>query len=1228
MSVSISAAKWNEHGRGGPMKAKGQYDHVLLYNVTSNNTAASSRTLALLMLSAICFCFGCTTAKKDYGASPGQTLLVDSRSPHPLFIEGEEPLSSMLKYRGFLALHDKNDDGYRTGDLNKDNVVDDRDVEFLHAAWWVQSGGDADLDDDAIIGQGDLDTLMHRWGTCESPCEPDLTDDGMVDDNDLMLLSWAYAVQEGVNADMNEDGTIDGRDLVILLNSLDELRDEELAESDQARSSSRPTTDFVPTKYLKERALGNQKPLMPVVPSTDPVPVAQERALGVGQSLESIVRLPPEPRTVVPSAASKRERLPPNRETSLPETRHWDFEDGTLQGWDASHINAHGTAFKHQPTYGNNVSTKRARRNDAAFMELINKIGGDYWDGPYPIGVQGEYWIGTYEKRPNRSWAWGGYIGDGPVGTLVSPEFTLGKRYIHFLIGGGCDERLVRIELSVKGVGGWQAVLDSRRTGKCDEHMERVVIDLDSLDLEIQDSDGRYFKGRLYIHDLSNSSWGHINIDDIWVTDTYPWEEDAPVWGFADTHTHLAAQLAFDGLLFSGRTSDLAADGTENNLSDCGGHAHARNKGVSTSKLIYQMEDQHLFGRKAPEEPWSTAHEPTSATSSKWYSLTHQQMYEKWIHRAYCGGLRLLVAEAVNSRVLAWGLSGNHPDVGPLADSHSYVLQIQEITNIVNRNADWMEIALTPSHARRIIRDNKLAVILGIEVDSFADCDLSMLPTNDGKYYHAGSAPCDIDRVIEELSDVFSMGVRQLHPIHLTDNGFGGAAVYSDEFNTSNHYLNNEFFSVRHVPSTEIAWYFDRKQSVVGSLTWGGALDELSQKKIPGIGGFVGAIAGTVGEVVTLGAQFSKLPVRLSGVIYNYSKDYGHVNQRGLSEHGRALIRAMINRGMIIAVDHMSEVALDELLSLENPTFNLTRESILANPDCMDLADPECQDSAYPIALTHSGARELQFDREEADVSTPYLSLRRKEILKSEGGKRYNQIRRIALIGGITAPGVAGGDIKTSGDVANDCAGSSCSFAQSYQYFLARQAKRIHGLHVGLPIGTDFNGLNGSVNPRYGRHGCWKRNRHFAPSEEVKVSMAMTHPRFLEDGASDYAQRLKQLEKKGVNYDFYNATPGTYVWHDTSLEYDWKKKVRKKMIVEAKQPSLVAAKKREGSEGWEDHWDINFDGVAHYGMLPDFLQDLRVIGLSREDLGPFFLGAEAYIRMWEKACRLSELSCK
>jgi hypothetical protein len=49
-------------------------------------------------------------------------------------------------------------------------------------------------------------------------------------------------------------------------------------------------------------------------------------------------------------------------------------------------------------------------------------------------------------------------------------------------------------------------------------------------------------------------------------------------------------------------------------------------------------------------------------------------------------------------------------------------------------------------------------------------------------------------------------------------------------------------------------------------------------------------------------------------------------------------------------------------------------------------------------------------------------------------------------------------------------------------------------------------------------------------------------------------------------------------------------------------------------------WDINTDGAAHYGLFPDWVEDLRVIAGPQivEDLAN---GAEAYLQMWARAER-------
>ena len=47
-------------------------------------------------------------------------------------------------------------------------------------------------------------------------------------------------------------------------------------------------------------------------------------------------------------------------------------------------------------------------------------------------------------------------------------------------------------------------------------------------------------------------------------------------------------------------------------------------------------------------------------------------------------------------------------------------------------------------------------------------------------------------------------------------------------------------------------------------------------------------------------------------------------------------------------------------------------------------------------------------------------------------------------------------------------------------------------------------------------------------------------------------------------------------------------------------------------------FDFNTEGLAHVGLLPDMVEDLKKVGLAN-DLDPLFGSAEAYIRMWEQA---------
>lgn len=47
-------------------------------------------------------------------------------------------------------------------------------------------------------------------------------------------------------------------------------------------------------------------------------------------------------------------------------------------------------------------------------------------------------------------------------------------------------------------------------------------------------------------------------------------------------------------------------------------------------------------------------------------------------------------------------------------------------------------------------------------------------------------------------------------------------------------------------------------------------------------------------------------------------------------------------------------------------------------------------------------------------------------------------------------------------------------------------------------------------------------------------------------------------------------------------------------------------------------WDVNVDGVAHYGQVPDWVEDLRLVG-GQELVDDLMEGAESYLSTWEAA---------
>ncbi|MBL7132699.1 MAG: GH32 C-terminal domain-containing protein [Phycisphaerae bacterium] len=102
------------------------------------------------------------------------------------------------------------------------------------------------------------------------------------------------------------------------------------------------------------------------------------------------------------------------------------------------------------------------------------------------------------------------FQGDKSVGTLTSPEITVERKYIAFLIGGGCRPKETCINLLVDGKV-VQSATGLSRTGGDSETLVAESFDVTKLM-------GK--KVVLQIVDASKGGWGHINIDHIIQTNT------------------------------------------------------------------------------------------------------------------------------------------------------------------------------------------------------------------------------------------------------------------------------------------------------------------------------------------------------------------------------------------------------------------------------------------------------------------------------------------------------------------------------------------------------------------------------------------------------------------------------------------------------------------------------------------------------------------------------------
>jgi hypothetical protein len=997
--------------------------------------------------------------------------------------------------------------------------------------------------------------------------------------------------------------------------------------------------------------------------------------------------------------------------------RNWDFEEG-LVGWTAT-----GTAFTNQPTLGANVTASRVRTE----MTLESGgIGGDYWKRvPYPIGHHLNAWIGTKENHPNATDPLGIVGSDEETGTLTSGEFPLDEahRFIAFMVGGGRDVATERVELQVRsendndiveltrliagnrnaaaglaalfggslrpaenGVGSRDGnyVIALSASGQNSEVMRPMVFEVPRA------LRGRH--GRIRIIDNSREPWGHINVDDFRFGATRPPDPTLPLWGFADTHAHPMNDLAFGGNIIQGSlyARDGSAFGSDRYRMTALPAMFEKMQWGELGKIAGMLSPFYLGGTSAvPAFPplgpglgtlaGEAAREISRPTRAGYPELVGypstsqmagQTMYGEWVHRAYTGGLRLMSALAVNTWVIS-----SHPlkrrimgSTQPEDDKGSTTVQVLDIKAWASRpeNRTWVEVALTPADARRIIGSNKLAVVIGIELDTLGN----FVPNGHFKEPGAVIMPNDVNQqqalITAELDKLYAQGVRQIGPFHYVSGVWGGAAMSQRFFNDVNRGITGQ--------NVEVATGAEGIRYRLDMDGWG----------------LTGVAARTA---LTQDLPFMQHNPRWEGT------RGGHVNAMGLTTAGKILFEEMTKRGFLIDTDHSSHLSTDGMLErAEAREYPL----LTSHSDYLDLGFTGPGEFTYVGFVYDDAANLRNFDTTLLDP------------LRNERMVTRNTVRRIAALGGTTGAIMWLPRRKSWGNaVPNDCEGSSKTWAQAYQYAVdqmgghgvALSSDRLtmyprFGPNAAFLLGAEGLSMPGRDERRFtqvdkqhngvrydvplqewgafrhkvaGSTGAWQKTP-VRDSRTSESSIWESHPVEIGDAwmalaALSAGRNPRMMPHHGIDggnrvvdyaYGFGATREDDLALDGARLPGSLDSRIAAYCVKEGIMPNEIR-RLTVGPRAFEEYWwvkraweewgrmsgsneplrrhvfgyrylgrerisrdfDINIDGAAHYGMLPDVLQDVANSHPRPTDVGayfdPLFRSAEDYIRMWEKA---------
>ena len=227
------------------------------------------------------------------------------------------------------------------------------------------------------------------------------------------------------------------------------------------------------------------------------------------------------------------------------------------------------------------------------------------------------------------------------------------------------------------------------------------------------------------------------------------------IQGYADLHVHMFGNKAFAGAWFIGspRVKDKK---------DLFNYCKDENESFPWLKGFIAKLDPYVSSFL-----YRSHCIPQKEIFPKWNDLAHQQVWLNDLKKAKESGLKLMVMSSVHSYVLCRILPDSRKDFDTCEDFDNHKRQLETAKKFIEEN-DWVELALSAKEARRIISEDKLAMVFSVESSNVFD-------DKDWK---------------KEFDAYWTLGVRTLQIVHQFDNKLGGAAIHRPPLKLANYIRN------------------------------------------------------------------------------------------------------------------------------------------------------------------------------------------------------------------------------------------------------------------------------------------------------------------------------------------------------------------------------------------------------------------------------------------------------